>query len=252
MPRTFFFWMPSGLALFERRVRENELNDIGRIEDAPYLGVREPRGLAWLFGRKGTEPLLRPPFNERGEDVHRLLAGEHEAVGEDAFDEVRLGRGTIRCLEPREDGDEVVLRDAWSTHGGIACRIVDAVQFALVPDAGRPIAVAFAQAPLVINVPQEATLATVLGTLGHAPSAARVALLRHFRTPDAPEMPHYFNTVELRQGDRIEVLGMALDARLTRRFDLGQRTASYRETSNAISLVLGDAPGLRMVIRKLG
>ena len=65
-------------------------------------------------------------------------------------------------------------------------------------------------------------------------------------------MPHYFNTVELRQGDRIEVLGMALDARLTRRFDLGQRTASYRETSNAISLVLGDAPGLRMVIRKLG
>ena len=248
MPRTLFTWTPSKLALLERRVVEGSTSDIGRIEDAPYLGIREPRGLSWLFGLSKREPLLLPPFNARGEDVHRLLDGEHPDVREDSFDEVGLGRGTIRCLEPREEGDEIVLRDAWSARGGIACRVVDAIQFALVPDAGRPIAVAFAQAPLVIATPREAILPTVLGALS---DTAQPELLRPFRSIAASEMPLYFDTIELRQGDRIEVLGVALDPRTTRRFDVGQRASSYRETSNAISLVLGDAPGLRMVIRKL-
>jgi hypothetical protein len=38
--------------------------------------------------------------------------------------------------------------------------------------------------------------------------------------------------------------------RCERRFDLAGRTASYRDVDTAIRLVLGDAPGLRMVIRK--
>lgn len=219
MPRTLFSWTPSKLAMLERRIIEGEATDIGRIEDAPYLGLSKPRGWAWLFGLPGNEPALRPPFNERGEDVHRLLDYGFALVDEEGFGDVRVGRGTIRCLEPRQAGDEVVLRDAWSMHGGIAFRVVDAIQFALAPDAGRPIAVAFAQAPLVIAPPTEAPLSKLLGTLS---DPNHQALLRPFRQADAPEVPHYFNTIELRAGDRIEVLGMALDPRLTRRPTLGE------------------------------
>lgn len=249
MPRTLFTWTPSKLALLERRIVDGDVFELGRIEEAPYLHVRRPSGLSWLLGLSKPEPVLRPPFNTRGEDVHRLMAGTHEGVDEEAYTQVRLGRGTIACLEPREAGDAVVLRDAWSTRGDIACRVVDALQFALVPDAGRPVAVAFAQAPLVIAAPEESSLPELLGTLSDANATA---LLRPFRTTDAPETPHFFDAITLREGDTIEVLGMVLDARRTRRFDVGQRAASYRESSGAISMVIGDAPGLRMVIRKLG
>jgi hypothetical protein len=56
--------------------------------------------------------------------------------------------------------------------------------------------------------------------------------------------------VEIHEGDTLEVIGQAWDPdRCDRRFDLEGRTTSYREHQQPIQLVLGDAPGLRMVIR---
>ena len=66
---------------------------------------------------------------------------------------------------------------------------------------------------------------------------------------------HAFDTregfvVEVREGEPLDVLGVPAKVDdVVRRFDLRGRTTSYREASRPVSLVLGDEPGLRMVIR---
>ena len=59
--------------------------------------------------------------------------------------------------------------------------------------------------------------------------------------------------LELREGDRVEVTGRVSEPRSSvSRFDVVGRQAAYRGAPRAIDLIVGDAPGTRLVVRKLG
>lgn len=226
--------------LRERRARATDAETLGFVEEAPYLGRAQP---SWFEGLFGAVPrvALKPPFGARGEDVLGVFDERAEVLDgdDDPFGSIRRASGRVVCLAPRERGDEVVLRDLWLED----VRVLDSIHFALETDGRAPIAIAFAQMPLVIGVPRADALDTFLGASSHP---ASTSVLRDTGEPAARSGL----CVELREGDHIEVLGQAWDPdRCDRRFDLEGRTTSYRERQQPIQLVLGDAPGLRMVIR---
>ena len=237
MTRTLHWMVPAGLRLAERRGDAAGWETVGFVEDAPYLRRAEPSFWARLFGaRPGLA--LAPPFDATGRDVHRLLESTVPPLdGGEAVQEIRHASGRIVCLSPREPGDTIVLRDLWLG----SARVLDAVQFGLETPFGPPVAVAFVQMPLVVAVPRETSLDSFLA----APHVPRVS------TAIGSLPAGVGQSIELCEGDQVDVVGLAWDPdRCERRFDLAGRTASYRDVQSTIRLVLGDAPGLRMVIRK--
>lgn len=221
-----------------------DLETLGRIEEASYLGQRSRSWWARLFGGR-TSPCLLPPFDGAGADVHGLLAGVHPMLDgeDDPLGSIRLAQGTITLLHPREPSDEVVVRDAWSVERGV--RVTSALHFGLVLPGFSPVAVAFAQSPLVIGKPVAATFAAALSDV---PQPARAAFARTWPGLD-PALPAQL--IELREGDPVDVLGIVTTPEQCQgRFDLAGRTTNYREATSEVSLVVGDRQGLRMVLRK--
>jgi hypothetical protein len=222
----------------EQRARSERAEILGFVEEAPYLRRAEPSLWARLFGARPTLELTAP-FDAAGRDALGLfddrtavLDGEDDPLGS-----IRRASGRVVSLSPREPGDDVVLRDLWLD----ASRLLDSIHFALETPGLAPIAIAFAQMPLVIGVPRARTLEAHVADLRH-PALSRA--LTNVSSRDAGR------ALEIREGDTLEVLGQTWDPdRCDRRFDLAGRTASYREREQPIQLVLGDAPGLRMVIR---
>lgn len=237
MPRTLHWMTLEGARVVERRARRDFWETVGYVEDAPYLRRDAPGFWESLLG---TPPklALAPPFDAQGRDVLRVFDDTAAMLdGDDAPPQVvRRARGRVACLSPREPGDDVVLRDLWLRHA----RVIDAIHFALEVPGAPPVAIAFAQSPLVIGKPAEAWLSQCLEGPGIPTLPSRAGL------PSEGSGP----SITIREGDEIEVLGLTWDPeRCDRRFDVAGRTASYREVQSRIELVLGDAPGLRMVIR---
>lgn len=239
MARALHWMTPSGQRLAERRGDASAWETVGFVEEAAYLRRTAPSWWAKLFGARATITLA-PPFDAEGADVHGLFDEQIAALDghPDAVQEVRRASGRVVCLSPREAGDTIVLRDLWLEHA----RVLDAVQFGLETPFGPPVAVAFVQMPLVLGRPHASSLEAHL----EAPHVPRVsAALGSLPSGAAGQ------AIEIREGDQVDVLGLTWDPdRCERRFDLAGRTASYRDVDTAIRLVLGDAPGLRMVIRK--
>lgn len=230
-------------SILESVVRDGKVETLGRISEASYLGHAERSFWSRLFG--GAAPAaFAPPFDVEGRDVHALFGEAHaELDGEDdPLGAIRLARGTIVALSPREPGDEAPVRDAW----GARTRVVKATHFGLAVPGQAPVAVAFAQSPLVIGVPSGGRLGDALED---APSADRAALAR-----TTSELGGDARVVTLRVGDEVEVLGaVATPEQCRGRFDLTERRASYRDApEEKVSLVVGDRQGLRMVLRRCG
>lgn len=240
MARTLHWMTAEGARLTERRAREDFWETVGHVEEAPYLRRIEATWWRRLWGARPSAELVMP-FDASGADVLSLF-DEHVAELDDAIQVVRRARGRVACLAPRERGDDVVLRDLWSPR----LRLLDALQFAL-EGPGMPVAVAFTQCPLVIGAPRPHTAGELLGAPGvSGAAAARVSDAVHA----LGDQPH--PTLEIHEGDEVEILGLTWDPdRCERRFDLVGRMTNYRDREQPLRLVLGDAPGLRMVIRVL-
>ena len=183
------------------------------------------------------------PLDAHGADALSLcsadvppLEGRHDPIGS-----VRRVRGKVLCLDPRLDGDELVLLDYWCDTPPI-WRIVQCLDFGVLPDDGPPVAVCCAMAPLVIAPPDECSVAQLMSML--EPRAAALAAQR----AQGRELGHGL-LFELREGDRVEVTGVTCEpSSSAKRFDVVGRHAAYRGTPRAIDLIVGDAPGTRLVV----
>lgn len=233
----------------------------GTVEQASYLrdaaGGDGPSGTGWWdrfvrWWRSGPEggigvPTLRfaLPFDANGRDTLGLVDPATGTLdgADDPLGSVRRVEGKVVCLLPRQPGDEVVMRDAWIEQPPV-WRMVDGIDFAVQPTEGPPVAVCCAMAPLLIAAP---TTRTVREHLGEDARLREVtAGVRHARD-DAQA-----TCVEIREGDRVEALGVVCEPRASvRRFDVVGRSAPYRGDARLISLIIGDEPGTRLVLRKL-
>lgn len=239
MPALFAMVL-DGRSVLEWHVSPERRETLGRIDEAAYLGRGEVGFWGRLFRSEGAARLC-PPFDAGGGDVHGLLSGAHpELDGEDdPLGAIRLARGKVVPLSPREEGDETPVRDAWTG----SMRVVRATHFGLLVPGQAPVAVAFAQSPLVIGVPTRGTLADAV-TGSEQEGWAR----RHL--PWRGDEPA--DVVTLQLGDEVEVLGIVTTPEQCRgRFDLTERRASYRDApEEPVALVVGDRQGLRMVLRR--
>lgn len=207
------------------------------------------RALDWLGSslddERGSEPRLRLPSDETGRDRLGLCAD-----GLASFDEgLPLGtlcsvNGTVIALEPRIDADPTVTRDFWQLEPPV-WRLVEAVDFGVLPEQGPPVAVCCAMAPLVIAPVFWANSDQIADTLG-ARAAGRMRELGGTRRRQR------LARLELNEGERVEVRGVVCEpyASVTR-FDVVDRVAAYRGRPQVITRIVGDAPGTRLVIRKL-
>ncbi|MCB9614996.1 MAG: hypothetical protein H6722_21375 [Sandaracinus sp.] len=240
MARHGFLMIEEGGGLREERLGSGRRERVGRVERAAYFGTERLGFLARLFGGK---PRLRAklPFDEAGSDVLGLVT-EAPAYRGVAEGEARRASGVVRPLAPRENGDEIAVRDFWLVSEPVL-RLVDAVHLGIESELDGA-AVAFAQSPLVIARPEMRTLGEHLTRLPEELVASVRAAIGHaFDTREG-------FVVEVREGDLLDVLGVPAQVDdVVRRFDLRGRTTSYREASRPVSLVLGDEPGLRMVMR---
>lgn len=215
----------------------------GLVEDAAYM--KRPR----VGGRapSANDIDLVLPFGARGEDALGLVDGGIDLLDghDDPLGSVRRIVGTVVCLEPRTRGDRVVMRDAWVDEGPVF-RVVETLDFGVLPENGPPVAVCCAMAPLLIAPPRWAPFGEALSALEEE-SRAAVAPWISSRDEELAAV------LELREGDRVEVVGVVCDPRTTaRRFDVTHRSAPYRGASAAVALLVGDEPGVRLVVRRLG
>lgn len=234
-----------GTSLLERTFTASGARALGHVEASSYFAPGKTGFLRRLLGWTGT-PELHLPFDEAGHDVHGLLAA-HPAVftgKHDPPNAVRLVRGTVSALSPREHGDDVVVRDVWSVPQG--ARLVSGLHFGLTRPELPPVGVAFAMSPLIVARPTPMTMRSVV-ELGPLDERTFTNLW------PALDLDGPATGVELRLGDTIEVIGLVSRPEdCEGRFDLEGRRASYRDaaTPTDLTLLIGDRPGLRMVIRK--
>lgn len=230
--------------VLERAFTHRGAADLGRVEASSYF-TPGPTSFWERLLRWSRPPALHPPFDEAGRDVHGLLAA-HPPVFDagDPPNAIRLVRGTVSALVPREHGDDVVVRDAWSVAQG--ARLVSGLHFGLTRPELPPVAVAFAMCPLIVARPHPMALRSVveLGPLDE----------RTFTNFwPALDLDSEATGVELRVGDVVEVIGLVSRPEdCDGRFDVDGRRASYRDAAvpTELALVIGDRPGLRMVIRR--
>lgn len=242
---------PARLEEFDLRA-EYDSPAVGAVIEADYLhpAARASGLVGWfraLMGESdGAKVRVTPPFSPDGDDVFDYFDRERAPFfdgHDDPLGETRHARGTIACLQPRSPGDTVVVRDFWVTDED-PWRVTDAVDFGLVTPSGRPVGVCCAMAPLVVARPTRCTVGEHLATL----EARHLDLLTDEERAGTGRVGV---RVELHEGDTIEVLGVVCDpSRSSKRFDLQGRGAPFRSAAaEPLSLLLGDMPGIRMVIR---
>lgn len=224
----------------------------GLVQDAPYL-TRASRGWLWRLVPWMTTPEPRPedlrfalPFDADGGDGLRLVAPAPRLDGmADPPGAVRRVAGPIVCLEPRASGDEVVLRDFWLESPPVL-RIVEMIDFGVLPPSGPPVAVCCAMAPLIIARSSPASVGDLVAELG---PRASTELLRHA----APRRHEIGERLTLQEGEEVEVIGVVHTPREgAKRFGDRSRSAPYRGAPQTIELLLGDVPGDRLVVSKQG
>lgn len=233
--------------VLERSFDERGAHALGHVETSSYLGPAEPSFWRRLM-RWREPPVLRPPFDDEGRDVQGLLAARPPSFdGEgDPPNAIRSVRGTIDALVPREPGDEIAVRDVWAVDQG--ARLMTGVHFGLTRPDRPPVAVAFAMSPLIVSRPSSMPLRAALE---EGPLSERAFV----HAWPALDLARPSVGVELRLGDVVEVIGLVSRPEdCAGRFDLEGRRASYRDaaTPHDLTLVIGDRPGLRMVIRRVG
>lgn len=244
---------PPAVEVLERRYDGGRLELLQRVTEASYFGRRERTWWQWLT-RSAAPGRLVPPFDAEGRDVHALTAEALPMLDgdDDPLGSVRLARGIVTPLTPRERGDDVVLRDAWLDGSQ---RITSAIHFGLALPGIPPVAVAFAMSPLVIGRPSAMPLKNALE--GVADDARErwldaVGGLAGGRRAALAMMERVSDVIEVRVGDELEVRGVVTTPEQCRgRFDLEGRATSYRDAPVDLGLVVGDRQGLRMVIRKV-
>lgn len=251
--RHVFVQRASAVRLEELDLRaEYDSPATGAVIEADYLhpASRASGLIGWFRSLMGETDDARvrvtPPFSPDGDDVFDYFERERAPLFDgydDPLGETRHARGRVVCLQPRSPGDTVVVRDFWVTDEA-PWRVTDAVDFGLVTPSGRPVGVCCAMAPLVIAKPSRCTVGEHLATL----EARHLDLLTDEERTSTGRIGV---RVELREGDSIEVLGVVCDpSRSAKRFDLQGRGAPFRSAAaEPLSLLLGDMPGIRMVIR---
>ncbi|GMV14228.1 MAG: hypothetical protein AMXMBFR56_24520 [Polyangiaceae bacterium] len=246
---------PLGLTTSDWR-GEAHVAQSGSVREAAYLvPARRSRSASWLSRAldwlatplddpRGSEPKLRVPSDATGGDRLGLCADELPG-----FDEgITLGElcsvsGTVIALEPRVDADPVVARDFWQLESPV-WRLVEAVDFGVLPEKGPPVAVCCAMAPLLIAPVTAAPSERVEAGLGERAAGRMRELARRSQA---------LSCLELREGDRVEVRGVVCEPiGSVTRFDVVERVAAYRGRPQLITRIVGDAPGTRLVIRKSG
>jgi len=234
----------------------------GQVEEASYLGER---GLfARLFGVLEGQPMraalsLHPPFDAAGNDAFGLFAATGDTPALEPRDvvigSVRRAMGRVVPVGPALPADGVVLRAFW-LEDAPALHAVEAVDFALVPEAGPPAVLSFDSAPLVIGKPSRATMSGFLSRVGHGMRALlRVMDVRRKRQDEG-------RIVEIRSGQTIEALCVVrAEVRDATAFmiegvprslpveALPSREGPYRGTSSVYAVLAGDMPGTRAVLR---
>ncbi|AKF10167.1 hypothetical protein [Sandaracinus amylolyticus] len=248
MPRSAFLFTSDARGLVERRFDPESFETLGHVESAPYLAG--PTWMSRIFSRfRPTDvrpKTLRAPFDHTGRDILTLLPPTVPLLDghDDPIGATRLASGRVTCLPPREPGDTVVLRDLWAT----TVRLLDGAHFAIETHDGEPIVIAFARAPLIVAAPTTRTLDEHLDAVSpFVSSACRDALVR------ASDGLRTAQVVEIHEGDTVDVLGLTwMPDDAERRFDLRARTAGYRSAPRPLRLVIADAPGTRIVIRRTG
>lgn len=230
---------------------EWQATSTGEVVEASYLDVEVGFFEALVRRLKGRRDATEPddvrlvlPFDAAGRDALGLLEGVAAPALDGNGDElgsVRSATGRVACLEPRDPGDEVVLRDLWVQEPPVL-RVVESIDFAIVPERGPPIVIACAMAPLVLAPARAAPLGECLALLG--------ARAQSLVAPDVAARPACTAVaLELREHDVVEVFGVVGDASTTRRFDLGGRATGYRSAPATRPLLLGDEVGTRLVVR---
>lgn len=207
---------------------------------APPGGSRSPST------RGGSAVRWVLPFDDAGDDALGLCAEDVPALDghDDPIGSVRRVVGTVVCLEPRRDGDEVVARDLW-IEGAPALRLVEVLDFAVQPEYGPPIAVCCAMAPILIAPPTRITPRTHCEALSPRAREWLAPLLE--RREDAPG-----TSVRIEAGAQVEVTGVVGEPTMSAaRFDVRGRAAPYRGASHGVMLLVGDEPGTRLVLRQL-
>jgi hypothetical protein len=243
---------PGGLRTEDQRA-EASLAMSGLVQGARYFHRPTPSWLRrvlarWLAPPPEESSVLRfeLPFDADGGDALALCDEEVPLLdGAEPVGEIRRVLGKIVCLEPRTDGDEVVLLDFWQDVPPV-WRIVQSVDFGVLPRDGPPVAVCCAMAPLVIAPPEERSVGELLSLL----EPRGTALVVRSAEGSAPATGFL---LELREGDLVEVTGLTCEPSASvKRFDVSGRRVGYRGAPRVIDLIIGDAPGTRLLVRKLG
>ncbi len=255
-----------GDRLVERDLRaEADVAADGRVLDAAYL---EERGLFerifGVFSGKAASAALSlvPPFDIAGSDVHGLFAASSEVPPLEphgaALGQVRRARGRVVPLGPKVPPDGAVLRALWLDHPP-ALHACEAIEFAVVPDEGPTVVLSFDLSPLIVDRPSRVTMAGFLSRVG----PRMRALLRAMHVRRSRQEEGLF--VEISSGQTVEVLCVVrAEVQGGREFSIGgeMRTlpmearpsegGPYRGTSNVQTILAGDAPGIRAVVRRIG
>ncbi len=221
----------AGLSTLDQR-SESAAGLAGLVQQASYLKLKPKpssswlqRWLPWLFPPdidvpSESDAAFVLPFDTDGNDVLDLcdmdvppLDGTADSIGE-----IRRATGKIVCLEPRSAGDTVVLRDFWQDAAPV-WRIVETLDFGVVPQDGSPVAVCCAMAPLTIAPPSPCSVAELVELLG---SRATSVLGPYVRGREAAAG----SLLELREGDTVEVTGVVSEPKASvKRFDVVGREA---------------------------
>lgn len=182
----------------------------------------------WL-GRVGLRSYLgwQLPFDDDGRDCLGLMrAGEGQRVV-----------GTLHSNE-----QTTLVWDAWANDPS-PWRVAKACDFTVAPDEGPPVIISLGLAPIVIAPRRVELNSSVIDGLS----------VRHRRMlPAHLGLPRYahnqVSVVELRTGDRVEVIGVARPIQQSaRRLD----RVGYRDAARAPHEVIGDEDGTRVVLRWL-
>lgn len=228
----------------------------GSVREAAYLvPARRSKSASWLsraldwlatplHDPRGSEPKLLVPSDATGGDRLGLCAEEVPGFEEGiALGEVCSVSGTVIALEPRVDDDPVVVRDLWQLESPV-WRLVEGVDFGVLPERGPPVAVCCAMAPLLIAPVTAKPRDRIEAALGERAAG---------RLRDLAQRRQELSCLELREGDRVEVRGVVCEPLgSATRFDVVERVAAYRGRPQVITRIVGDAPGIRLVIRRSG
>jgi len=231
------------------------LANTGYVLEAPYFEVSDslismvtsaPSGWwgrvqRWLTGSGNSKEPAQGrfilPFGPEGKDALGLFDGDVPTVR--PHDTPKVG---IRSAKGRavimHGSDPVLFHDLWVEDEG--WRVAQGQDFALVNGDSTVVLVSCGLAPLIVAPPRRMRVAEHVATW-----TPRLHALHPNPAPDTQGW-----TVEVREGDEVEVLGVVRPVQSSQRsFRFDSVSAPYRALPSRPNQVLGDEDGTRLVIR---